>query len=298
MDDRARQTQLMQGTGPPTFRPTLWPAIPPGLPLVPRPELREIAPGFAEAMIEKVPSAALPPDFVLRELLELPASDGGALLDFCRDWGLLSGFGASLYDQLPALMRPPVPMGEFVALSEAHPPRPRPYVDRMLTTRALGLHAQVMQLLARHYIAHRNGDGSQALLGTWNVGGLEPPADVRGAWMQWGDLLNAALSPFRMFVDASPEQDGLWARVALPQPNLYSVMALQLASYLADDQQIQRCANERCRRYFTVQRGRAKYDGTNHKTGVRYCQHLCAKAQSERDRRRRRKPAAGKEQER
>ena len=76
------------------------------------------------------------------------------------------------------------------------------------------------------------------------------------------------------------------------QPSLNSVCVLQLVTYLADETAVQRCAKERCGRLFTVQRTtgkRRRFENSSHSTGVRYCSHLCAKAQSERDRRRRRR---------
>ncbi len=70
--------------------------------------------------------------------------------------------------------------------------------------------------------------------------------------------------------------------------------ALQLARYLASELTVNRCANQRCRNVFTVQRGGARSDYGQHRSrGVRYCSPLCAKAQSERDRRRRRFKEAG-----
>ena len=78
----------------------------------------------------------------------------------------------------------------------------------------------------------------------------------------------------------------------LPQPNLYNVCVLQLMQYVTDQAPVQRCANDRCGRMFTVQRTsgrRRRFENSSHSTGVRYCSHLCAKAQSERDRRRRRR---------
>ena len=65
---------------------------------------------------------------------------------------------------------------------------------------------------------------------------------------------------------------------------------LQLVHVVAGAHQVHRCANERCQRPFTRQRTeRRRYEGTEHGNGVRYCTRFCAKAQSERDRRARRR---------
>lgn len=51
-----------------------------------------------------------------------------------------------------------------------------------------------------------------------------------------------------------------------------------------------RCANETCGRWFTLQEGRAE-KGQHKKVGVMYCTSKCARAQAQRDYRRRRVPA-------
>ncbi len=117
----------------------------------------------------------------------------------------------------------------------------------------------------------------------------DPPID---AWTQsgfrsddpepWGAFvmaMNAALKPFSVHV-RYPGADAL-----LDAPSTYEVAVLQLAQLIAEDRQVRPCANERCTRLFTRQRGRAKYDKTGHSTGVLYCSAQCAKAQAERNRR-------------
>lgn len=73
-----------------------------------------------------------------------------------------------------------------------------------------------------------------------------------------------------------------------PRPNLYNACCLQLAQYVASEATVKRCANDRCRKPFTTQRGRSEY-GQYRSSGVRYCSHLCAKAQSAREQRARRR---------
>jgi hypothetical protein len=107
------------------------------------------------------------------------------------------------------------------------------------------------------------------------------------AWVWWQDAMTDGLHPFRMHVRLNPEDR---ATLALPRPNLYNATVLQLTQYLGGDGPITRCANERCRRPFSVQRtDRRRYPNSHHDAGVRYCSHRCAKAQSERDRRARRR---------
>lgn len=73
-------------------------------------------------------------------------------------------------------------------------------------------------------------------------------------------------------------------------PTIYSVSFLQLYNHLAEGAAARRCANETCLRAFVRQRGRAEYD--QHRTvGVKYCSGECARAQAQRQLRRRRKLA-------
>lgn len=66
----------------------------------------------------------------------------------------------------------------------------------------------------------------------------------------------------------------------------YTVAMLQLALDLAADIEFQVCANELCGRTFVRQRGRSVHGG--HRTrGVRYCSSSCARAQYQREKRRR-----------
>jgi hypothetical protein len=72
----------------------------------------------------------------------------------------------------------------------------------------------------------------------------------------------------------------------------YSAMMLEIVNDIATGTAWRRCANETYPNLFARQQGRAEYD-QNRTKGVRYCSNLCAKAQVERERRRRRAPEKG-----
>lgn len=67
-----------------------------------------------------------------------------------------------------------------------------------------------------------------------------------------------------------------------------SVAFLQLYNHLAEGASVRRCANQNCGRQFVRQRGRAEY-GQHRTTGIKYCSRECARAQAQREPRRRRK---------
>jgi DNA-binding transcriptional regulator YiaG len=69
---------------------------------------------------------------------------------------------------------------------------------------------------------------------------------------------------------------------------IYGACCLQLYNHIAEGAQFKRCANESCRQVFVRQRGRAQ-SGQHRTEGVRFCTRECARAQAQRELRRRKK---------
>ena len=94
-------------------------------------------------------------------------------------------------------------------------------------------------------------------------------------------FLNPALTPFRVHLEPHDSRD-------LPQPNVYQAACLQFTNDIAEHMPYRHCANETCGKLFSRQLWRT--ESAHHRVnGVRYCSEKCARAQAQREVRRRKR---------
>jgi hypothetical protein len=257
------------------FRPTFWPDAPLKSPLV---ELTETAEVDGDGWIEWDWSGLRPDprplrdEVVLRELGDVDATDVDALLAFAREHGVIS---QTAEDRLPYGLAP-----------GSNGRR-----DGRLHINELSLYVRHAQALAWHWIAYTD---DERVIGAWERAGIadaerrmRPTVDEDTAWAWFAGALNAGLAglpPHVMGFTRLP--GGGLIEYGEPTVDLYTALCVQLFNVMVEDGPIRTCANERCGKRFRRQRGRAEY-GQYRTEGVRFCSRECAKAQGERERRRR-----------
>lgn len=266
----------MQGPERPRFRPTLalWTPITQVLPAVLRGDLvnRDDVVRFDAESTRRETWQPLPDDFAIREVLE--AKDD-QVLEFMSTHGVL-GYGESALASLPD-------------------DRPDLFVVTDGLPLAVAVHKlRVLRVLAKMVVADAAGD-QVGVIEAWSSEGFnhppqpDPDDQAWTAWRIWTEHVNAALTAFPIFVEFDRPVGAPWGRGRMAITP-YEVAILQLVQIATEGREINRCANERCGRPFTRQRtSRRQYVGTEHATGLRYCSRGCAKAQSERERRARRR---------
>ncbi|WP_285783264.1 hypothetical protein [Microbispora sp. NBRC 16548] len=275
----------------PRFRPTLWPGVVIPLPLLqPRPDV-EVDGDWIVWPIgggRHGEPAELPADFYLRELAELPVDDLEAAAAVMRAHGPLfelnlrdldlRSFDRDEVERLHGLFRWDPNMGKVFGYHRD----------------VVNLHLELAQDAIGTWLACQRPGGLEALVEPEitedRLAGLQKK---NHGWPASLDELQKSLIDVRI-QDLEAVISGALSRFSVGigdlserTPTVYSVAFLQLYNHLVENAQVRQCANERCRRPFVRQRGRAEY-GQYRTQGVKYCSRDCARAQAQRELRRRR----------
>ncbi len=261
----------------PRFRPTVWPGGEVPLPAISVQDVRDLGDGWLH-FHGPARDVEVPTDFYLREMAATQPSDDDDVVAFVRQWGRCCDFD---YRDRPTglawregFVEPRLHerFGSSVDDLSRH---------RSRMARTAGITDAWRTVVHVEEVKDRLDASSwlAARMMEWQEG-VERDEDV---WELFGEQLNAALSAFQVRV-TTPSGTSM----ALPQVTAFSVAALQLLNDLALQTPLRHCGNVRCPYggVFTRQRGRAQY-GQHRTSGTKYCSSTCARAQGERERRRR-----------
>jgi len=203
--------------------------------------------------------AQLPPEFYLRQLLELDLASDAALVSFMARFGLLASDAASEPDANPGLM---VPRTTLARARES---------------------ARRLRNASRALIANQGQMGVEDLWDAWETTGTNPrdsavfaPDPFESAIVLAAGTITRALTSLGPSVRIRG-----WADTAetMGVP-LETAIAVQMFNHLYEDADYRRCSF--CGRTFVRQLGRAQ-KGQYKMRGVEYCSLSCARAAASRD---------------
>ncbi len=173
----------------------------------------------------------------------------------------------------------------------------------LVSVRGYSLEVQVAlmvlyQSVFESWIRVRGGDLELGALGKpprsvliepWAEGGLPLPSTTFELLGTVQTILNEATRAAGPRVELThPRLDERGIAYGRPVPRVLTAMCLQALGFIAEGVPARRCANETCGQWFSRQRGRAQA-GQYRTIGVRFCSASCAKAQAQREYRRRRR---------
>lgn len=236
----------------PLFRTTVWPADPIDVPPVRRMEIQLVKPGTFE-YVQAHAAKPIPDELALRVVPRLDVDDEQALLAFMAEHGPLTIFD--------------------------------PLRDGRVSVAEVQERVRRLRAIVAHWHAYDDAD-DDGVLAAWSENGFETPKSIDMAWDWWVDFFNEGLAQLQVHIEVVSGDPPVRHGWEWPQITSYTAMLVQIRNDIATKTAWRRCANEMCGDLFARQQGRAEA-GQNRSSGVRYCTKACAKAQVQRERRRR-----------
>lgn len=272
------ETQKGRG-GMERFRITTWPAAPvPPIQRVPAPPTLSVVDGsIVRGPVVRGQGwrvVEVPPELYLRELRQMDLDDEASITRFVDTYSWL-GVGGSGRRYLPMAFRRDLP--EPVDGAE--------HLDEF----AAGV--RWIRDLTTIYADHMAGDLDKGP-GSWESAdvflrgaGIGRPTDEGRALHVLSKGLDLGLVDFRPHM-VIKDADGQIRGPATSEPTLFVALIVQLFNHIVEGAQYHRCQNETCGRLFYRQQGRSAH-GQHRTIDVQYCTSKCAKAQAQREYRRR-----------
>ncbi len=124
------------------------------------------------------------------------------------------------------------------------------------------------------------------------------PANQWDCWARFTRALNVGLRPFYAHAEhpiPMPVGEGLV--VGVPLVGLYSAACRQVFNLVVEESTARRCESATCGRVFVHQVGGIEYRQHYRSTGLRFCSASCARNETQRQYRRRRKASIEKEKQ-
>jgi hypothetical protein len=277
----------------PRFRPTLWPGS-----VLPTPSLQPL--DGVEVVDDWVVWPAqtrqrwvdLPPDFYLRELTELAPDELDGVADLARRYGVpfafdltdvpLSNLDGPEFQRVTSI---PLEYDGGELRGGHHRDHIRLHVETarnaieiwMAAQKPGGLDELVEPEVTTEVLAELNSQMPQDPPWLASLDELRHVL-IQDRVLRFEESLDAALSTYSVGIGDFGRRGS----------TVYSVAFLQLYNQIVVGGAVRHCANEPCGRSFVHQRGRAQFNQYRTKA-VRFCSRECARAQAQRELRRRRR---------